>query len=249
MSMKTIIITGGSSGIGFAAVQRFIANNFRVVVLDIQQPPSEIESENIDFYNTDVTNKEDVINTFSAINEKYEKIHYLISNAGGAIKEELDGIPDVDTFEKSINLNLTSHYRIVNSALPFLQTAENDRCVIFTSSVNAIGAFSLPAYSSAKSGLLGLTRTLADELAPNIRVNTVLPGTILTPAAREEKSRDELNFQKNGTMLNKLGKPDDIADSFEAIVNMTHMTGQTLTIDGGQSIISPGAFQGGRCCD
>ena len=121
-----------------------------------------------------------------------------------------------------------------------LQGAERDRSIVLTSSYNGFTAQGMPAYSAAKSGLVGLAQGFAGPLgAKGVRINVVAPGTVVTPRTERLWSGVPGHFERleGTTVTGRLATPGDVADSIGALaVLMRHVTGQVVMVDGGQSL-------------
>ena len=149
-------------------------------------------------------------------------------------------LPDVEVFRDTVELNLTSHYLTLAAVWPALRDGTGNRSVGFASSVNALQSFGLIGYSAAKAGLIGLVHALVVPLgAAGVRVNAVAPGTVPTDNTRREWAHVPGHFDEMAALVptGRLGTPDDIAAAFLALArDLTHVSGQTLVVDGGQSL-------------
>ncbi|MDO8536958.1 MAG: SDR family oxidoreductase [bacterium] len=237
MENQYICVVGGAGGIGRAVVQRYAARPGSFVLVVDRQPFQGDASINIETMVADVTSPNEIISLASNFKNRGIVISHLISLAGGALSEEwsaLESIPD-EAIERSIHLNLTSHVMLVKHLMWLQDVPLGDRSIIFVSSINAIRSYGLTAYSAAKAGLLGLTRELAGSLAPQIRVNAILPGTIETP--RTKKTPKDFNALKEKTLLKRFAMPEDIAATCYFLTHMTNaITGTEIIVDAGQNV-------------
>ena len=242
VSQKSVVaVTGASGGIGSAICELFVENDFRVVGMDLREPA--ISRSGYQHIQVDVTSESDMQSMAAGLDFP---LQHLITCAGIAHPSEppttLAGqLIDAGIFRASVNLNLVSHYVTLMALLPNIESGTGDRSVTFTSSINALMGFSttLPGYSSAKAGLLGLVRTLVVPLGEKgIRINAVLPGTVPTPATTEEWRDSPDHFERLRTTipLKRLPSTRDIADVFLALSSLRHITGQSIVVDGGQSV-------------
>jgi NAD(P)-dependent dehydrogenase (short-subunit alcohol dehydrogenase family) len=239
--MRTVVlVTGGLGGIGSAVTRRFLAGGAELIVLDTLAPDAVAGRFEfpIIYRRVDVRDDEGLREFASEMESKSVRISHLISLAGGAFPEEFGGFRalEMDIINSSINLNLTSHLCITKRILPLMEGNYCNRTITFVSSINAIMDFGLVPYSAAKAGLLGATRALASELGPlGIRVNSVLPGTVMTDrGASEPKCVDEY---LKGSILGRFASPEEIAETIQCISErLTCVTGQMIVADCGQTV-------------
>lgn len=242
MAKKITVITGGSGGIGRSVIRKFLDNEDKVIVLDIQKIRNEkiLENENFEFIKTDITNPEEIEEAKKIIEEKYGYINNLVSMAGVNMKSEIGGMETItiEDIDKSIRLNLNSHIYLVKIFLDLLKNnPSSKKTITMISSINAISDYGLPAYSAAKSGLYGFMKSISNSMAENrIRVNTVSLGTV---PHNDETIEENEYFQ---TKLQKIAikdfvRPKDVADTIFAITYITRgIIGQNIVLDMGQSI-------------
>ena len=242
MAKKITVITGGSGGIGRSVIRKFLDNEDKVIVLDIQKIRNEkiLENEKFEFIKTDITNPEEIEEAKKIIEEKYGYINNLVSMAGVNMKSEIGGMETItiEDIDKSIRLNLNSHIYLVKIFLDLLKNnPSSKKTITMISSINAISDYGLPAYSAAKSGLYGFMKSISNSMAENrIRVNTVSLGTV---PHNDETIEENEYFQ---TKLQKIAikdfvRPKDVADTIFAITYITRgIIGQNIVLDMGQSI-------------
>ena len=242
MAKKITVITGGSGGIGRSVIRKFLDNEDKVIVLDIQKIRNEkiLENENFEFIKTDITNPEEIEEAKKIIEEKYGYINNLVSMAGVNMKSEIGGMETItiEDIDKSIRLNLNSHIYLVKIFLDLLKNnPSSKKTITMISSINAISDHGLPAYSAANSGLYGFMKSISNSMAENrIRVNTVSLGTV---PHNDETIEENEYFQ---TKLQKIAikdfvRPKDVAETIFAITYITRgIIGQNIVLDMGQSI-------------
>ncbi|WPF79306.1 dihydroanticapsin 7-dehydrogenase [Bacillus velezensis] len=244
---KTVLITGGASGIGYAAVQAFLNQEANVVVADIDEAQGEamIRKENNDrlhFVRTDITDEPACQNAIQSAADKFGGLDVLINNAGIEIVAPIHEM-ELSDWNKVLNVNLTGMFLMSKHALKYMLKSGKGN-IINTCSVGGVVAWpDIPAYNASKGGVLQLTRSMAVDYAKhNIRVNCVCPGIIDTPL--NEKSFLENNegtleeIKKEKAKVNpllRLGKPEEIANVmlFLASDLSSYMTGSAITADGG----------------
>ncbi len=235
---KVAIITGGAGGIGLAAVKRFLEEGAKVAIVDYDKQQGEkIEAElggNVAFFAVDVSKLADVKEMVEQIVDRFGKIDILINNAGITRDATLVKMSEED-FEKVIQINLNGVYYCTQAVAPHM-IAQGSGKIISTSSVSGVyGNFGQTNYAATKAAIIGMTKTWAKELGrKGINVNAVAPGFTATPMV--EKMPEKVLQQMEGiTSLQRLGKPEDIANAylFLASDEASYITGHVLQVDGG----------------
>ena len=239
----SVLVTGAAGAIGGATVHRFVEAGMHVIALDRDASVLDAAGRFVATYRVDVA---DPLAVTDAVAEACatRSLRHVIGIAGGALPREPATSDDPtsltpEEFRASVDANLTSQYVVLHACLPWLRRAgAGDRSVTLTSSFNALAGWGMPAYSSAKAGLIGMMRALTAPLgAEGIRVNVVAPGTIRTPRTERIWQHDADHFPRLAatTALGRLGTPDDVARAYLALATMlTHVTGQVIVVDGGQ---------------
>lgn len=238
---RTCLITGASGGIGRATAALFAENDWRVIGVDIR----EVRRDPVihEFHQADVSDPEAVHQIFASISTGGFGLHALVNNAAIQLcKPLVDTSPD--EWDRVLNCNLRSVYLMSRAAIPSL--LESQGTIINVSSVHALAtSVNMSAYAAAKGGVVALSKSLALELAPQIRVNAVLPGAVDTEMLRDGISRghlagetSELQLQQLATRtpLGRIGESAEIAQAVFFLADNSRssfMTGQTLVIDGG----------------
>ena len=227
----TTVITGGSRGIGAAAVERFAARGDRVFFLyekEHQAARAVAEKTGATPICCDVADAEAVRQAFRRIGD----VDILINNAGICYYGLMSMMPERD-WDRIFAVNVKGIYHCVNAAMPsFLQKQKG--CVInVTSMWGRVGASCEAAYSATKGAVIALTKALAKELGPSgIRVNAVAPGVILTDMCAEVDP-EILNDMAREAPVGRNGTPMDVAQAMEYLANADFVTGHILNVDGG----------------
>lgn len=237
---KTIIVTGGSRGIG-AEIVKLLAKEGYQVVLNYNQSKKQAEQiqkelkqegKNIEIFKADVSKREEVKKLIEYTIEKFTTIDVLINNAGIAQTKLFTNITDED-WNNIIQTNLTSTFYCTQEALPVM-LANKKGCIINISSIWGVtGGSCEVAYSVTKAGIDGMTKALAKELGlSNIRVNSIAPGVIDTDM-NKNVTKEEWEELKNEIPLNKIGKAIDIAKCAKWLIEDEYTTGQVISVNGG----------------
>ena len=247
LQTKTAIITGGGKGIGAACAKAFFDAGANVVILDKDDDSSGITDERWLVLQCDVSNEAQVIKAAEKVRQHYGNAHYLINNAGiqryGTVVDTT-----ADEWDKVMNVNLKSYFLCSKYFIPLMQKAGSG-VVINIASVQAfVSQKNVAAYTTAKTAILGLTRCIAIDFAPNIRCVAVCPGTIDTPMVRKSFSLSpdpEAVLQECIDMhpIGRIGTPEDVAEvvKFMCDDKAGFITGQYIRVDGGLGITINGS--------
>lgn len=227
----TIVITGGSRGIGAAAVELFAAQGHRVYFLYEKEHDRAKEVA----HRTGATAVCCDVADEAAVNAAFHQIgtvDVLVNNAGICYYGLMSQMTE-DQWDRIFDVNVKGIFHCVNAAMPgFLQNQRG--CIINVSSMwGRTGSSCEAAYSATKGAVIALTKALAKELGPSgIRVNAVAPGVILTDMCANVDP-EILNSMAEETPLERNGIPMDVAKAMEYLVNADFVTGHVLNVDGG----------------
>ncbi len=235
---KVALITGASSGIGRATASLFADQGAKVIVVDINDARGvetirEIEKKGGEalYLHTDVGVMDQVEAMVMHAIDHYGQIDIVHSNAYASFDGYAHEISE-EGWDRTLDVSLKATWMIARGILPKMQGEQGGGVFIITGSVHSIRGYAhRTAYQAAKGGLLALTRALAADYAPKIRVNAILPGAIETQPATEEERRRTAGM----CPLNRVGQPEDIAQAalFLASEMSSYMTGTYLIVDGG----------------
>jgi 3-oxoacyl-[acyl-carrier protein] reductase len=246
MTQRIVLITGAGIGIGRATAFAFARAGDHVIVTDVLDAEGRAVAAEIgqagfsaEFHPLDVTSTEGVDAVVAAVEARYGALDVVVANAGIAHKVPLAELTD-EKWDNTLDVDLKGILRVVRRAAPAMRSRRKGAIVALSSIMGiAYGWDEHVHYSAAKSGVIGLVRGLAVELARDgLRVNAVAPGYIRTAQAlSEQHSLGEAGLAAAPAFipLGRVGMPEDIADVivFLASDSARYVTGQCITVDGG----------------
>ena len=243
---QVALVTGAASGIGRATAHLLADEGAQVAVTDItQEGVDRVVQEITDAggkakgWVLNIANPAQIIEVTNEVIAHFGGMDILINNAGISLFTKIDSDDYEDLWDRSLDVMLKGQVRLVRAALPALRQSKHPR-IVNLASTEGLGATPYGStYTTAKHGVIGLTRALAVELGPEgITVNCVCPGPTLTGMTQAIPDNDKVVFAKRRTALKRYAEPEEIA---HAIVNFTlpsssYMTGVALAVDGGLTI-------------
>jgi len=240
LKSKRILITGGASGIGAATAARFLEEGAQVCILDRDTKASESLRKQLPKISealiADVTNLKEVEAAFAQAIRAMGAVDVLINNAGISIRHNfLDITPQ--EWDKVIAVNLTGVFYVAQTAARHM-VHRGAGVILQTASTNGtVGQPYYADYNATKAGVIELTKTMALELAPKVRVCAVAPGYVLTPMQRAEYTDAMLEEVNQKIPLRRHAKPEEIAALFAYLASddAAYATGHVYTLDGGET--------------
>jgi 3-oxoacyl-[acyl-carrier protein] reductase len=236
--MKTVLVTGGSRGIGKAIVYKFSKAGYNVILNYNKSEEAAIkianELDNVKPFRADVSVRSEVEDMFEFIKKTYGYIDVLINNAGIAHYGLFQNV-SLEDWNHMIGVNLTGVFNCTQLAIPDMINRKNGKIINISSTWGMVGASNEVIYSAVKAGVIGMTKALAKEIGPsNINVNCIAPGIIMTDMVND-CTIEELDEITNQIPLQRIGCTDDIANMalFLASDEANYMTGQVISPNGG----------------
>lgn len=248
---RTVIITGGSKGIGSASVEVFLREGAHVGILDMDEENGKKLEEKgqgkVLFTKCDVSKETQVKDAIAQIIEKFGQINYLINNAGiqrySTVTETTE-----EEWDLVMNVNLKSAFLCAKHAIPHMLKIGKG-VVVNVSSVQAmLSQGNVGPYVTSKTAMLGLTRSIAVDYAPQVRCVAVCPGTVDTPMVRwgfSQSPNPDAVYQECVDMhlTKRIAQPSEVGEFIAYLCSdkAAFMTGQAYRIDGGLGVMIPGS--------
>lgn len=237
---KRVLITGGASGIGAATATRFLEEGARVVVLDRDAKAGERMQRELaglsGVVNADVSNLNQVKAAFTEAVRTMGAVDVLINNAGISIRHNfLDITPE--EWDMVLAVNLTGVFYVAQTAARHMME-KGSGVILQTASTNGMMGYPHYAdYNASKAGVIELTKSMALELAPKVRVNAIAPGYVLTPMQRAEYTDEMLEEVNRKIPLRRHAKPEEIAALFAYLASddAAFATGHVYVMDGAET--------------
>jgi len=236
---KRVLITGGARGIGAATAARFLEEGAHVVILDrddtgcrrIEQQMQALRGTIV----ADVSDIHAVAQAFDELDDLMNGLDVLINNAGISIRQPFMDVTPEQWLEV-IDVNLNGVFYVAQQAARRMLAGKGGVILNMGSTNGLMGYPFYAAYNASKAGVIELTRSMALELAPKVRVNAICPGYILTPMQKAEYTPEMLRACESKVPLGRLGKPEEVAALFAFLASddAKFITGQYFVIDGGE---------------
>ncbi len=240
--IKKIFITGASGGIGSAICKKFIDKNFTLVLTASSDEKVEklkdIYGDNNFYYKINLADSEILDTCLKEVAKNHKDISVIVNNAG-VTEDNLIFRMKNEQWNKVIQTNLNSNYQIIKSLLPNMLSKKYGKIIGISSIVGSTGNPGQANYVASKSGMIGLYKSIASEVAKrNINVNIISPGFIST-AMTENLSSEQKESYLSRIPMSRFGKPEDIANLvyFLATDDSSYITGQNFHVNGGMLMV------------
>ena len=239
MTYKTALITGGAIRIGKDICKKLHENGYNIIchynkseieAKDLLSELNKLRKGSCEIFSLDLNDLEQVEELVRKIDNNFNSLDLLVNNASSFFKTDIENHNDSD-WDDLINSNLRGPFLLSRHCKKMLSASKGLIINISDAMVNR-GMKNYVIYSMAKAGLENLTKTLARELAPEVRVNAVAPGAILLPSDGSSEEQELLSE----IPLNRIGIESDISEAVVGLTKFSYVTGQILKIDGGRSL-------------
>lgn len=240
---KIALVTGAAQGIGAAAAKSLAEAGARVILSDRRdtnatQKTIETAGGAARAEATDVADPLSVDKLFQNILENEGNLDFVVNAAGILSEGTIINMP-VSEFDRIISVNLRGSFLIAQGAAKMMAPVKSGRIILISSELAYLGRAEFSAYCASKAGVVGMTRALARELAPDVQVNSVAPGPVDTPMLALENMSQEWIDREIDNPLERVGKPREIAALVRFLCgpDSGFFTGQTLSPNGGAVMI------------
>ena len=242
LNNRVAIVTGGAQGFGLAITERFIESGAKVVIWDIDEGEAKkalekVNSENLTYQIVDVSNYETINSKLSEVEKSHGKIDIFINNAGVAGMNTTVAEYPIEEWNKVINLNLNAVFYCCKAVVPFMTKNDYGRIVNIASIAGKEGNPNAVAYSSAKAGVIALTKSLGKELSQyNISVNCITPSAAKTRIF-EQMTEEHIEYMLSKIPRNRFVELEEVASlvSWLSSEENSYSTGAVFDISGGRA--------------
>lgn len=236
--MKTVLVTGGSRGIGKSIVQKFAENGYNVILNYSKSEEAAYrlseKYSNVKIFKANISNKKQVQEMIDYATSEFKKIDILINNAGISSTGLLQDLSE-EELNRIFSVNVNGTFFCTQSVLPQMIARHEGKIINISSVWGLVGASNEVAYSASKAAIIGFTKALAKEVGPsNIRVNCIAPGIVMTDMV-SDYTVEEFDDIRSQIPLERIGSTEDISNLayFLASDEADYITGQIISPNGG----------------
>ncbi|MEM6840740.1 MAG: glucose 1-dehydrogenase [Bacteroidota bacterium] len=250
-NQRTAVITGGSKGIGRATAEVMLREGANVVILDKDQLQGKVleeaAKERVRLICCDVSIEQEVESAIAKAEQTFGQINYLVNNAGIQRYSTVTETSE-EEWDMVMNINLKSAFLCAKHTIPYMQKIGRGVVVNISSVQAMLTQNNVAPYTTSKTAMLGLTRSIAVDYAPNIRCVAICPGTVDTPMLQwgiAQSPNPEQVYQEcvNMHLTERVAQPQEIGEFIAYLCSdkAAFMTGQAYRIDGGLGVMIPGS--------
>jgi NAD(P)-dependent dehydrogenase (short-subunit alcohol dehydrogenase family) len=236
---KTVIVVGGTSGIGRAISDLFYMEECDLIYTGRSEKPTTPLPKPAKYQQIDLNDNNSIDCFINQVLPKIQLPIVLINNAGIQLRSPVETL-NIENWNNTLQVNLIGPFRLIQGVIPYMKKSGGGRIVNIGSIAGLITKPEQVSYSASKAALISMTRTIAIEVAfHNILINTICPGTTLTPMVDTLLSIENKNEIIKGIPMGRFANPEEIAKMvlfFASDIN-TYMTGQSIIIDGGFTLL------------
>jgi NAD(P)-dependent dehydrogenase (short-subunit alcohol dehydrogenase family) len=248
LNNQVAIITGAAQGIGKGIAQVFLREGARVAIVDMDEKKGkntafelDPEGDKVFFVGCDLTEEDQVIQMVSKVISKFNRIDILINNVGASMSKPICETT-LSEWEACMDTNLKCTFLCCKHVIPYMLSSGKGAIVNISSVLGYASDKRSAPYAAAKSGVIGLTRSLAVDYGPVVRANSIVPGWVLTPQMQSEffdRMDDPVGERtqvEQNMAMKRLGLPEDIGYAALFLISdeASYITGTQLFVDGGQ---------------
>ena len=241
---KVIYITGASAGIGYATAELCLKKGATVIITGRNKENLEVAhnellkiSSEVIAHNIDVSQESEIVNSLKEAYKTYGRIDGLVNNAPSIHTGKIVDL-DLSAWKTNFKANLDAVFLTTKTVLPWMLETQKGAIVNVASVVGLKGVVYMSAYGAAKAGLINFSRASAVEAAPNVRVNCVIPGAVLTPATERAIPVQEMMDETIKTIpMKRIAEPIEIAHPIAFLLSSdaSFISGASLVVDGGKT--------------
>jgi len=241
---KVIYITGASAGIGYATAELCLKKGATVIITgrnkeNLENAKNELLkiSSEVIAHNVDVSHESEIINSLQEVYKACGRIDGLVNNAPSIHTGKIIDL-DLSAWKTNFKANLDAVFLTTKTVLPWMLKAQKGAIVNIASVVGLKGVAYMSAYGAAKAGLINFSRASAVEAAPNVRVNCVIPGAVLTPATERAIPAKKMMDETIKTIpMKRIAQPIELAHPIVFLLGSeaSFITGASLVVDGGKT--------------
>lgn len=237
---RVALVTGCTGGIGRAIAASLVDDGYLIVIHHVRDHEGaerlrlELGTDRAIAIEADLRSVTQVDAMIGQVSQAFGRLNLVVNNAGVMEQVAFESLTD-ELWNEVIEVNLTGAFRVLNSGLSLLRASSEPSIVNISSQGAYLGLANAVAYSASKAGLLGLTRALAREIGPLVRVNAVAPGPIDTPMTSTHATAEWIAEKTSRLVMGRFGHPEEVAGvvRFLASPEASYITGQTISVNGG----------------